>query len=1122
MSSSSSSSSKENMSCGPAVNAFAMMMGGAKRSAAHSPNKTAEDNMPVEKKRKIDDDNGVKEMQDEQDVKDVPADTVVDDGKNSDDEEVEDDYEDDDDIDAMPLSEALKQPGKTDAEKLAQVAKGTGPLSIWKVPASAAKNPTAISDITSPAFDPSKFSQIKLTPGKNLPYSLLALALQKIEDLKNSGQGSKKKVLVILSNLFRVIIYYNPSELIYAVYLLINKLRPDYENVEVGVGDHVILKAMAQVYGRSEKHITADISNGNAADLGEAALLSRVNQPMLFAPPPLTISKLYKELLVMSQAKGKDSQKLRKDIITKCLVAAKGEEAKYIVRTLQGRLRVGILSATILQALAYAFVLTKPAEGKDKECIPDIRKEKPSPSNEKIALQMMELEAATKQAFCEVPSYDKLVECLLSGADAEKLAQVCTVTPGIPVKPMLAKPTKSITEVLDRFKDIKFTAEYKYDGERAQVHMWMNDKGKRVIKVYSRNSEDLTEKYPDVIDAIEVMLSTVDKPINNMIIDAEAVAFDREKHKVLPFQMLSSRPRKNVDISDIKVQVCLFPFDLIYLDDESLITKNLDTRRTILRTRLKEVDDRIQFATARDMDSEEEIQLFFTESVEASCEGLMLKTLIDHATYEPSKRSLNWLKLKKDYLTGMADSLDLVPIGAFYGKGKRTGVYGTYLLAVYDANEGEYQSCCKVATGFTDEFLDKHYDHHKENVIPRKRADYVVADKMTPDVWLDATQVWEIQCADLSISPVHTGACNLIDSAGGKGIGLRFPRFIRIRDDKNPEDATSSEQVCSTDYHKGDNFAENPSVLRILCQNRRDPPCYVASTSLTTVVGFIAATIDQPLLKELEKAVRTKMKKSKTKGIFGFIHQVEAEWVSVHETAAIYVAVASESQEQQASAFHSEGVTFTEFFSARTFWQWGETPDFLAMVLHVEHTNTGAIKLYKRLGFIEVLSKLEKDVLEACPAFGKIVYRNYEKGDNYPDNPAALTIQCQTRNDPPCYVAVNSDSGPNTVIGFVVATIGQPLSKEVENAVRRKMKKPKTKGIFGFIHQVAVTKDSQGKGIGTHLLDYMINLGKSTPNFLAMVLYVDHDNLGAIKLYKRLGFIEVLREGSEIYMALYK
>ncbi|EER09462.1 hypothetical protein Pmar_PMAR003916 [Perkinsus marinus ATCC 50983] len=167
-----------------AVNAFTMMMSGAKRSTAISPDKNKVEE-PVEKKRKIEkvEEKEDEKVDDQQTAVDQPT---VEDKMNSDEEEVDDDYEDDDDDDipTIPLAEALKQPGKTDAEKLAQITKGTG------------KSPTAISDISSPAFDPSKFSQIKLTPGKNLPYSLLALALQKIEDLKNSGQGSKKKVLV--------------------------------------------------------------------------------------------------------------------------------------------------------------------------------------------------------------------------------------------------------------------------------------------------------------------------------------------------------------------------------------------------------------------------------------------------------------------------------------------------------------------------------------------------------------------------------------------------------------------------------------------------------------------------------------------------------------------------------------------------------------------------------------------------------------------------------------------------------------------------------------------------------------------------------------------------------------
>lgn len=150
----------------------------------------------------------------------------------------------------------------------------------------------------------------------------------------------------------------------------------------------------------------------------------------------------------------------------------------------------------------------------------------------------------------------------------------------------------------------------------------------------------------------------------------------------------------------------------------------------------------------------------------------MLKTLVDNATYEPSKRSLNWLKLKKDYIDGMGDSVDVVPIGAFYGKGKRTGAYGAFLLAIYNAEDEEYQTICKAGTGFSDEDLSTHYNFFKDRVLQKAESNYNVSDKMAPDVWLEACQVWEIKAADLSISPVHTAAMGM--KADGKGIALPF------------------------------------------------------------------------------------------------------------------------------------------------------------------------------------------------------------------------------------------------------------------------------------------------------------------------------------------------------------
>lgn len=401
--------------------------------------------------------------------------------------------------------------------------------------------------------------------------------------------------------------------------------------------------------------------------------------------------------------------------------------------------------------------------------------------------------AILKKAISEVPSYDALWDAARS-VPLQEMFKNCTLKPGMPVVPMLAKPTKSIKEVLQRLNGLKFTCEYKYDGERAQVHLLPDGR----TKVFSRNLLDTSEKYPEV----PLFVKEACKDVESFVLDAEVVAFNSKTGQLVPFQILSTRKKTEESAETAKVQVIVQAFDLMYLNGKSLLQKTLAERRELLHQHFFAVPGKFQFAKSVDHEENGDTQVieeFLDAAVKGQCEGLMVKTLDVNAIYEPSRRSLNWLKLKKDYLDGLGDSVDLVPLGAYHGRGKRTGFYGAYLLACYDEETEEFQSVCKIGTGFSDEDLKNLAESLNKHIIPQKSTQYEVSDQLECDVWFDAVQVWEVKAADLSKSSTHRGAEGKFGEEG-RGIGLRFPRFERIRDDKRPDEATTSEQILDMYY----------------------------------------------------------------------------------------------------------------------------------------------------------------------------------------------------------------------------------------------------------------------------------------------------------------------------------
>ncbi|KAI9713916.1 MAG: hypothetical protein M1820_000646 [Bogoriella megaspora] len=660
-------------------------------------------------------------------------------------------------------------------------------------------------------------------PGEPTPYAALCTTFSKIE------MTTKRLEIMAHCSLFlRQVLRLTPKDLLPTAQLMIGKLAADYAGIELGIGESLIMKAIGESTGRGLNIIKAD--QQEIGDLGLVAAKSRSNQPTMFKPKPLTVRGVHEGLMGIATVEGQGAQGRKIAGIKKLLsaadvdIAGKGSkgvditkdkggpsESKYIVRTLEGKMRLGLAEKTALVALAQAMVIHEISQRGDKV-----------PSTD----QMAKGESILKSVYSELPSYEVIIPAMLEHG-IFNLREACKLQPGVPLKPMLAKPTKSITEVLDRFEGKDFSCEYKYDGERAQIHFVAHDSTqqyatavpaagkneKGISNIFSRNSEDLSKKYPDILAKLPTWVKEGTK---SFVLDCETVAWDVTEKKVLPFQQLMTRKRKDVKIEDVKVKVCVFAFDLLFLNGEALVNSPFRTRREKLHEAFAEVEGEFAFAKFGNTNQLEEIQTLLEDSVKASCEGLMVK-MLDGAEshYEPSRRSQNWLKVKKDYLTGVGDSLDLVVLGAYYGKGKRTSWYGAFLLACYNPATEKFESVCNIGTGFSEALLESLHKELESLVIDRPKPFYAHSqgNKDQPDVWFEPKLVWEVKAADLTLSPRYVAAADQVMSGSGKGVSLRFPRYIRGRDDKKPEFATTNRQIAEM-YQKQEAVAKNkgPSV----------------------------------------------------------------------------------------------------------------------------------------------------------------------------------------------------------------------------------------------------------------------------------------------------------------------
>ncbi len=573
-----------------------------------------------------------------------------------------------------------------------------------------------------------------------MDYSLITDSYQKIE--------STTKRLEMTDHLVELLKRTPKDVIAKVVYLTQGKLYPDFVGVEMGVAEKLAVKAVARASGQRESVLTNELQkSGDLGETSEKALLNR--KQSTFFSKKLTVEQVYASLEKMAKISGSGAVDTKLALLSGLLTDASPQEAKWLIRTVTGNLRLGLADMTVLDALAIAYGGGKETRG------------------------------LIERAYNISSDLGRVASVVAeSGIEGIKSFQVMVFEP---IRPMLAERLGVPEEILEKFGG-KFVAEYKYDGERVQAHK-SGDK----VELYSRRLENISSQYPDVVDLIRGQVDA-----KEAILEAECVAIDLETGDLRPFQELMHRRRKyGVKNAVEQYPISLFVFDLLYVDGLDLTQDAFPKRRVNLEKIVKE-SDRIKPACQKLVKDAKELEEFFEEAIEEGCEGLMCKSISKDSVYQAGSRGWLWIKYKRDYRSEMTDTVDLVVVGAFHGRGKRAGTYGTLLLATYNPLDDTFETVTKCGTGFTDKDLSEIYEKLQKHLVPKKNSR--VKSTLEADVWFEPFLVLEILGAEVTLSPIHLAALDSIRK--GSGLAIRFPRFTgKYRTDKNPEDATTSKEI---------------------------------------------------------------------------------------------------------------------------------------------------------------------------------------------------------------------------------------------------------------------------------------------------------------------------------------
>jgi DNA ligase-1 len=564
--------------------------------------------------------------------------------------------------------------------------------------------------------------------------------------------SSRNEMINLLANLAKEATEENIDKICYFV---LGNITAGYKDVQLGMGDELVKSAIALAADVEKAAVEKEMKE--AGDLGQVAYKlveggERKFEDFLEIRGKLSIDGVHEGLMQIATASGSGSQEVKTKTLAALLSAASAQERRYVVRLATGEMRLGVGDMTVLDGLALAFLGSK---------------------GDRPPLE---------HAYNVCSDIGYVAKILVrSGIDGVKRIRIAL---NRPIRPMLAQRIPEMSAIREKIDSEIIAVEEKFDGERIQAH---KDGGQ--VKLFSRRLTDVSDQFPDVVENVSRHVSA-----EKAILDGEVVAYDFDRNRFYPFQKLMQRRRKyDVEKYAEKIPVKYMLFDVLYVNGHSYMRKAYPRRRE----KLEQITTNGKYLAVTDRITSSELEVidaFFQDCLKRGLEGVVCKSCAEDAYYRAGAREWLWIKWKESYASNLSDTVDLVVVGAYAGKGKRGGTYGALLCASYNHDKDVYQTACKLGSGFSDEQLENLPDKLKDARVEEKPARLMATSNMEPDYWFTPKYVLEVLASEITESPAHT--CNW-DEDQRRGLALRFPRFERWRPEKSPEQTTTVQEIAS-------------------------------------------------------------------------------------------------------------------------------------------------------------------------------------------------------------------------------------------------------------------------------------------------------------------------------------